>query len=260
MFRKYLLRILCLAPFLALPGFDQYRSPSVSDSGGGSFPFPEELVYRVEWRLITAGIATLDLKSASDHTWRTKLNIQSAGIASRLYRVLDTYEVTTDPKFCLVNSELNAQENKRHFNARMWLEGAPKLRYEEKDLVSNAVVRKELDIPPCTREISGALASLRLLNLEPGQSTTIPVTDGKKVVSARIQSQARESLSFAGKKYQTMRYEAFLFDNVLYRRTGRLFVWLTEDQERIPVQIRLQLGFPIGNIIIQLDKQQRIPG
>ncbi len=259
MFRNSLLRILCLAVLLALPGFNQSSSFSARDGGGGTFPFPEELVYRVEWRLITAGMATLDLKSAPDHTWQTKLNIQSAGIASRLYRVLDTYEVTTDPKFCLVKSELDAQENKRRVNARMWRE-ASKLRFEEKDLVGNSTVTKQLDIPPCTREIAGALASLRLLNLQPGQSTTIPVTDGKKVVSARIESQARESLSFDGKKYQTMRYEAFLFDNVLYRRKGRLFVWLTEDQERIPVQIRLQLGFPIGNVTIQLDKEQRIPG
>jgi hypothetical protein len=260
MFRNSLLRILCLSVLLALPGFDQSGSLSARDGGGGTFPFPEELVYRVEWRLITAGTATLDLTSRPDHTWRTKLNIQSAGIVSRLYHVLDTYEVATDSKFCLVSSELDAQENKRHVNARMWLEGHPKLRYEEKDLIKNSTTQKELDVPPCTREIAGALASLRLLNLQPGQSTTIPITDGKKVVSAKIENQARESLSWEGKKYQTMRYEAFLFDNLLYRRKGRLFVWITEDQERIPVQIRLQLGFPIGNVIVQLDKEQRIPG
>jgi hypothetical protein len=214
----------------------------------------------VEWRLITAGTATLDLKPTPEHKWQTTLNIQSAGVLSRLYRVADTYNVTTDPKFCLVNSELQAEENKRHVITRMWLENTPKLRYEEKDLIKNLTVQKELEVPPCTREIAGALASLRLLRLEPGKSTTIPVTDGKKVVSARVESQARENLTFEGKKYQTLRYEAFLFDNVLYRRKGRLFVWVTEDQERIPVQIRIQLGFPIGNVTIQLDKHERIAG
>jgi len=260
MFRNSLLRTFCLAVLLAQPGFDQSPSFSVPDGGGRTFPFPEELAYRVEWRMITAGTATLNLTSAPDHTWKTTLNIQSAGVVSRLYRVLDSYQMITDPKFCLLRSELEAQENKRHVKVRIWLEGSPKLRYEEKDLISNSTVTKELDTPPCTREIAGALASLRLFNLQPGQSTTIPVTDGKKVANARIESQARESLSFDGKKYETIRYEAFLFNNVLYHRKGRLFVWLTDDQERIPVQIRLQLGFPIGNIIIQLDKEQRIPG
>ena len=258
--RHFLLRVICVAALSVSQALPQSNLSSASGGEGGEFPFAERLVYRVEWRLITAGSATLELRSTPDHKWHTLLNIQSAGVLSRLYRVLDVYNVSTDAKFCLVNSELDAQENKRHTITRTSLGPATKLHYEEKDLVKNSTVEKQLDIPPCTREIAGALASLRLVRLEPGKSTALPVTDGKKVVSVRIESQARETISFEGKKFQTTRYEAFLFDNVLYRRKGRLFVWLTDDTEHIPVQIRLQLGFPVGNVTIQLDKQERIPG
>lgn len=254
MIRFVLFLTLSVAAVMSAPVFNQ---PSASASDAGDFPFPEKLTYRVEWRLITAGTATLDLTSTPDQRWHNKLRIESAGVLSRLYRVIDTYEVISDPKFCLVSSELDAQENKRHVIARTWFEKAGNLQYEEKDLVKNSAVQKNLSVPSCTREIAGALASLRLLRLEIGKSTTIPITDGKKLANARVESQIRESLSFGGKKYQTIRYEAFLFDNVLYRRKGRLFVWITEDQERIPVQIRLQLGFPIGNVTIQLDKEER---
>ena len=255
-----LLRIVCVAALSVAPVLNGSNFSSAPGGDAGDFPFPERLAYHVEWRLITAGNAILDLKPTSDGKWHTALNIQSAGVLSRLYRVLDVYNVATDAKFCLANSELDAQESKRHIISRISLESAAKLRYEEKDLVKNSTAQKELDVPPCTREIAGALASLRLLRLEPGKSTTLPVTDGKKVVSVRIESQARESISFEGKRYQSTRYEAFLFDNVLYRRKGRLFVWLTDDADHIPVQIRLQLGFPIGNVVIQLDKQERLPG
>jgi hypothetical protein len=255
-----LLRLVCVAALSVSPVLNESNFSSAPGGEGGGFPFPERLEYHVEWRLITAGNATLDLKPTSDGKWHTALNIQSAGVLSRLYRVLDVYNVRTDAKFCLANSELDAQESKRHIISRISLESAAKLRYEEKDLVKNTATQKELDVPPCTREIAGALASLRLLHLEPGKSATLPVTDGKKVVSVRIESQSRESITLEGKKYQTTRYEAFLFDNVLYRRKGRLFLWLTDDGDRIPVQIRLQLGFPIGNVMIQLDKQERLPG
>ena len=259
MFRHPSFRILCLAAIWIAPAMNQPGVPSGSRaSDPAEFPFPERLVYRVEWRLITAGTATIDLTSTPDGKWHNKLKIESAGVLTRLYRVADTYNVTTDRKFCLVNSDLNAEENKRHIVARTWFENAANLHYEEKDLIKNLTVQRELAVPPCAREIAGALASLRLLRLETGKSTNMPVTDGKKLVNARVESQARESLSLEGKKYQTIRYEAFLFDNVLYRRKGRLFIWISEDQERIPVQIRLQLGFPIGNITVQLDKQERI--
>lgn len=260
-FRHFPFRVLCLIVVLAASAMSQSSPTASADGATASFPFSEKLVYRVEWRLITAGTATLELKPGADHRWQTNLNIESAGVLARLYRVLDAYRVTTDAKFCLVNSELDAQESKRHVVTSTALESASnKLHYEEKDLVKNSTTQKELEVPPCTREISGALASLRLAHLEAGKSTTIPITDGKKVVSAKIESQARETLNLDGKKFQTMRYEAFLFDNVLYRRKGRLFVWITEDPERLPVQIRIQLGFPIGNVMIQLDKQQHTPG
>jgi hypothetical protein len=53
-----------------------------------------------------------------------------------------------------------------------------------------------------------------------------------------------------------MRYEAHLFNDVLYRRKGRLFVWLTDDEKRLPVQIRVRLSFPVGTISFELEKAE----
>ncbi|HJY07662.1 MAG TPA: DUF3108 domain-containing protein, partial [Bryobacteraceae bacterium] len=92
---------------------------------------------------------------------------------------------------------------------------------------------------------------------EPGKSASIPVTDGKKVAMARIDAQERETITIDNKQYHTIRYEAFLFDNVLYQRKARLWLWMTDDASRLPVQIRLRLSFPIGNITLFLDKEER---
>lgn len=221
------------------------------------FPFSEKLIYRVEWRLVTAGTATIDLSQAGQ-VWQTNISIESAGLVTRLYKVLDTYRITSDSKFCASNSVLDAQEGKHHIITHLSFEAnRRKVRYDQRDLVKNSSEQKELDIPPCTHEVVGALEALRATSLDPGKSATFPVTDGKKVVNARIEAQGKESISLNGKTYQTIRYEAFLFDNVLYRRKGRLFIWISDDSDRIPVQLRLQLGFPIGNVTILLDKQQR---
>ena len=94
-------------------------------------------------------------------------------------------------------------------------------------------------------------------NLEPGKSMTVPITDGKKLASAKIEGQGKDKLTINGASYNTVRYEAYLFDNVLYKRKGRLLVWITEDADRIPVQLRLEMGFPIGNVTVELQKQQK---
>lgn len=222
------------------------------------FPYPEKLTYRVEWRLVTAGTATIDTSKTGPETWQTNLAIESAGLVTRLYKVLDSYRLTSDSKFCASGAVMDAQEGKRHTVTRLSFEAnRHKVRYDERDLVKNSSEQKELDIPACTHEIMGALAALRATSLEPGKSANFSVTDGKKLANARIEAQGKESIPLNGKTYQTIRYEAFLFDNVLYKRKGRLFIWISDDTDRIPVQIRLQLGFPIGNVTVLLDKEQR---
>ncbi len=54
-----------------------------------------------------------------------------------------------------------------------------------------------------------------------------------------------------------MRYEAFIFDNVVFRRKGSLLVWLSDDAAHLPVQMRFQMGFPIGSVGLELEKVER---
>jgi len=230
-----------------------------STQAGAKFPYPEKLSYRVEWRLISAGTATIELSRGTPTDWQTKMNLESAGLVTRLYRVLDTYTVTSDDDFCVSRAVLDAQEGKRHKLAELTFEPArQKVEYNERDLLKNTTAKSELSVPACTREVVDALTTLRAADLPPGKSMSLPVTDGKKIVNVRVESQAKERVSVGAKTYQTVRYEAFLFDNVLYRRKGRVLLWMTDDADRVPVQVRFQMGFPIGTISLELDKQQKL--
>jgi hypothetical protein len=158
-----------------------------------------------------------------------------------------------------MTSDLDAQEGKHHKLTLLKFDLLHnKVEYDDHDLLKNTSDKRWLDVPPCTYEIAGALASLRGLDIPPGRSASLPITDGKKVAFSKIEAQARESVNCGGKTYQTIRYEAFVFDNVLYKRKGRLLIWLTDDAARVPVQLRFQLGFPIGTVTVELDKQQQL--
>jgi hypothetical protein len=247
-----------IAAAVLLLGLHSLTSAEVqSGSPPKPFPYPEKLEYRIEWRLITAGVAQIE-HSQIGPNWQTKLNLQSAGMVNRLYRVDDNYRTLTNDKFCGINATLDAQEGKRHrFSNLSFDNGKRKLHFEERDLVKNQVTSKEIDIAPCTHEILGALEALRMMRVDPGKNIAMPVTDGKKTVMARIEAQAREKVEIDNKTYNTIRYEAYLFDNVLYTRKGRLWLWMTDDAARVPVQIRVRLGFPIGNITLTLDKDEK---
>lgn len=232
------------------------NAQSVSDP---QFPYPEKLAYNVEWRLMNAGTATIQLsRDNASKGWNFNLNIQSSGLVSRLYRVTDSYKVMTLEPFCLVDSTLDAQEGKKHTRSSSVVDSSGKrLAYDERDLVGNRSQKKELDISACTFDIVGALTTLRTLNLAPGQVKMVPITDGKKFAQAKIEAQARQKVTVAGRNYSATRYEAFVFYNVLYKRHGRLLIWIGDGPEHLPLQFRLLLGFPIGTITVELQKQEK---
>ena len=86
----------------------------------------------------------------------------------------------------------------------------------------------------------------------------LPITNGKKLADVRVEGLGKEKITLNGKTYNTLRYETFVFDNVLYRRKGRLLMWISDDAQRLPVQMRFVFGFPLGDITLELEKSERL--
>jgi hypothetical protein len=225
-----------------------------------SLPTKESLSYNIEWRLVTAGKATIEWTSTpSPHSgYLVNAHVESAGLVSKLFKVEDDYRANLSLGLCAQSSELTSHEGPRRRDTKITFDGeARKASYLERDLVKNAVLdSKEIEIPECVHDVIGGVYFLRTLNLEPGQSTEVPVSDGKKSVMAKVEAQQREEVRTPGGTYRTIRYEIYLFDNVLFRRSAHLNVWVTDDRRKIPVQIRVRMQFTIGTITLQLTKNE----
>jgi len=238
--------------------------PGTPQSSAGAapplkFPYAETLLYRVGWRMVTAGQATLKFTPAANNAWQLNLDLVSLGLVNQLYRVLDNYKLSTNERFCAVAVNLDAQEGKHHTATSIVFDNENhKLVSTVKDFVANDTHKTELAIPPCTYDIAGALLTLRASQLAPGMKFTLPVTNGKKLAYVKVEGLSKEKLTVAGKTYNTVRYETFVFDNVLYRRKGRLLIWISDDPQRVPVQMRFVFGFPLGDITLELEKVENL--
>ena len=241
-----------LAPIVLL-GCAPFAQPQ-----GFSLPGRETLYYNVEWRLITAGKARIDWSAspAPRSGYQLRMHLESIGLVSKLFKVEDEYSAEMSQELCIEASLLRALEGRRQRETRITYERG-KANYLERDPTRNAVVlSQETDVPACVQDVAGGLYYLRTLSLEPGQSTQVPVTDGKKSAMARVEAQQREDVRTPDGLFRTMRYEIYLFNNVLYRRPAHLHVWVSEDRARLPVQIRVRMQFTIGTITLQLEKHE----
>ena len=235
---------------------------------------PETMEYAVEWRLIPAGTARLSWTPSSRPQTPSnqppggnaaqitgpseiRLHLESSGLVSRLFRVNDDYTSVLGSNLCAENSLMNAKEGNRVKETRVNYDNrAGKAFWVEKDLVKNSATNREVEIPACVHDVLGGLMTLRGLRLEPGKTVRLPISDGKKSVQARIDAQEREEIKTPLGTFRTVRYEAFLFNDVLFRRSGHLHVWLTDDDRRLPVQIQVRLQFTIGTITFRLVKEE----
>ncbi len=105
--------------------------------------------------------------------------------------------------------------------------------------------------------VPGRTQQIRELHLEPGQSSTLPITDGKKFANVKVEAQEREEVKTPAGTFKTMRYEIFMFNDVIISKKARMFLWVSEDARRLPVQMRVRMPLLIGNITLQLEKEER---
>ena len=223
-------------------------------SAGPPPPDLGKLTYYIEWRLIHAGDAVLDL-----HNSDGRMKLDSAGLVSALFKVDDTYTVRFEPSFCAAESQMDSKEGKRHRQTTVTFDrNQNRATWMERDVLDNNKVlrRAQVDIPHCVHDVLGGLLTLRGSTLEPGQSTLAPMTDGRRSAQVKVDAQEREQVTTPAGTFKTIRYEVNLLNGVVYPRKGRVFVWLSDDAKRIPVQIRLRLAFPIGTVTLQLQKEE----
>jgi len=222
-----------------------------------ALPPHEAFTYSIEWRLITAGRVRIERQQARASS-QINFHMGSAGLVSKLFKVDDNYSANYNQDGCALSTTFLSEEGSRRRDTRIVFDGAKhKASYIERDRNKNTVLQNhEIDIQPCVRDVAGALFYLRTLNLEPGHSVNVAVSDGKKSVVAKVEAQQREDVKTPAGVFHTICYEAYLFDGVLYRRSAHLNLWLTDDRRRLPVQIRVRMQFAIGTISLMLEKQE----
>lgn len=226
-----------------------------------SLPFAtgkETLTYAVEWRLIRAGTAKLQW-TPSPTFWQGDVKLESVGLVNKLYRVDDTYVARGNDGLCATSSLLHAIEGKRNRETTVSFDRIKKhASYFEKDLTKNALVlTKDISVPACVHDLYSGLQKLRTLEIQPGQSAQIPISDGKKMAMVKVEAQEHEQVTTPTGNHKTTRYEVFIFNDVIYNRKARCFIWLTDDAKRTPVQIRVRMqSFLIGNINLTLEKEE----
>jgi hypothetical protein len=209
----------------------------------------ETLNFDISWRIFGAGKARMTV--SEEHAspapkWSAVVEAYSTGFVSKLYKVEDVFQsVFLADTGCTEHLVKTIREGRRRRLVRIDFvadRGVASLR--ETDLARNELVRQaENPIPPCAYDVVSALYHVRGRKLDVGKPFQIPINDGGRTILVDVEVQAREELRTPAGVFQTIRLEPHVFGGMLFRRSGRMQVWLADDATRRLVQVKAKLVF-----------------
>lgn len=217
-----------------------------------AFPIPERLEFEVSYTGIPAGRAVQEVKIVGDEV-HILSTARSAAWLKLFFPVDDRIEsvlVAGSPPLNIGVPRLY-RERIREGWTRFQKEAnfdRQKLEVHTKDFLKKTETTQKI-----TKQTYDTLSSFfffRSMPLEVGKSYFIEIFDCKKLWNTEVQVLRREEVETPLGKFKTVLIKPLLKFEGIFARTGDMYIWLTDDERRIPVQ--MQSKVKIGSITATL--------
>jgi len=219
------------------------------------FQVGERLKFSIQYGPIKAGTSELAVERVErvgDHDcYRFVSSTQSSPVFSAFYKVKDQIVSLADVRYLLTR---RTSKKLREGNYKVdqdidWDHNGGKLVYEDGE---------SLEMKPGARDVLAAMYYARTLPLAVGDSVRMPTHDNKKSYPIVLHVVREDRADTPLGKFDCWVVEPMLETPGLFNRTGTLKVWLTRDEERVPVIMQSEVK--VGAITAVLIERQRGQG
>lgn len=232
-----------------------------------AFQVGEKLTFRIRYGFITAGTATMSVMREIEYgdypTYQIRTTAESASSFSWIYKVEDVVYSYLD-KFGLFSWRFEKRLREGSYKFDLIARYSPKdslvkvknIRYKD-----NMEIKKQdefqLKSKPFVRDVLAAFYFIRSQDLDVGKSIFMSNHDNKKIYDLEVKVYKREILEVEAGKFRCLFIEPLLQGEGIFKQKGRLKVWLTDDQYKIPVQMTSEVI--VGHITTELQKIEGLP-
>jgi hypothetical protein len=247
--RATVVTLIC-AVALAAVVHGQQVAPLPPPRAGFSFPQKQTLIYTVDWRVFTAGTAVLHFEATGDRE-RITANADTVGAINLLFHVGDRFQSTFDRlKGCTYEFDKQTVEGHRQINSTLKLDYAQgKSILDEKNLVTGQTKHVETGIPGCLSDLLTGVYYASSQPMQVGKTFVIPVVDAQRTVPVTMKVEGREVIKTTLGTFNTLRVQPTADAGVVKNR-GNIWIWYTDDERHLPVQMRARLFW--GTITFRL--------
>jgi hypothetical protein len=226
-----------------------------------AFTFGEELNFEVSYGWLSLAEAKLQisrrpLEENSNIYYKIDAYGKTKGAATLFGKVNDNWGTHVDTSTLLPSlSYRNIEEGKYRKNEKVFFDQAnkkAKMELYEKD---NKTLKESRDfkLPGQVQDlVSGFyfLRSMDLTNLKPGESINITGFFDKEIYNLKLIFEGKEMIETSLGRKETFIFSPLIPKNKLFRGDFPVKVWVTNDENKIPVKIKASLF--VGSINIDI--------
>jgi hypothetical protein len=233
------------------------KSPQYRTVENNAFDVGEELIFDVNYGFVTAGQARMSIPSYSWQKGRKCYNLQflvkSTSFFDSFYRVRDRYESHLDVEGLFpwrFMQQIREGKYKRDFSARF-----------DHDAKKAYTTEGVYPLPPFTQDVLSAFYFMRTYDydkLKPGQKVTLQNFYKDSTYTLTIVYHKRETIEVVAGKFKTIVLEPIMEEGGLFKASGRILVWVTDDERKIPIKVDAEI--PIGSITSELTEVKGLKG
>lgn len=240
---QFLLVFAVLSAYLQGSAPAQYTPiPTLQPPASGYvFPARQTLTFDVDWRVFTAGTAIFHLQQEGTQQ-KITATADTIGGTSMLFPVVDKFQSAFDTHTgCSSGFSKQLQEGLRKVSSDLSFNyAAGKQTQFEKNLVKGTSKTLTASIPACVTDSLSAIFYAASQPLMVGQNIRFPLADAMRTVTVVMKVEAKEEIKTPAGTFQTLRVQPTAEEGVVKNR-GNIWIWYTDDERHIPVQIRARL-------------------
>ena len=220
----------------------------------------ERLEYELSWGFITAGYATLEVIPRKDGKVKFQTYATANKTVNKFYPVHDTVYTLVHKKGLMTDVfRKSLHEGTFHNKSliRFNRDGKKAVLSDTvfKDPVKHYVKRSadtSVTIDGLEHSIMSAFYLVRTLPLKEGVTSRFSAVSGKKRYELKVVTHKRETIKTDLGTFKTVKVEPVLDGDGIFNSSGRIFIWFTDDEKRLPVLMECEIK--LGSIKAELKK------
>ncbi len=215
-----------------------------------AFGVGERLEFSVSWKFINAGQAILEIDTIIDirghKCYRVVSTAKSNSFVSTFYRVNDRVLSFIDVNgIYSIWFEKHLREG--NFKSDRWVSF-----HQDKNVAINNR-NDTIAIPEFAQDVLSAMYYIRAQPLEVGKSILVDNHTDNKNYPLEVKVLRKEKIKVSAGKFDCFVVEPLLQEGAgIFLHKGKLTVWLTDDQYRLPVLMKSEVF--IGSISAKLER------